>query len=408
MPIRTPSQAFNPGGVLEAYIYGLNETKAEEQRQFENKRKTESDKLNQDKFTEAKREFDEQLKRLTDQFGAEQKLKQAKHDLLVKKLKGEMSVAATKGAKYGPASPTPAAQDDDFINNLISGKFGANYGMSQDLGGELGQIEYNTPEKQAQIESTLVEPKIKQAVESFNRTYPARAALASMPIQAALDRQETQNKFTAGENEKNRENALNVAKIRGQFSTTNRQNISNPAVMRLVSQHDTNPITKRFVLANEAMQFVNAMPLKSENPADDIGIIYAFAKGMDLESVVREGEYKTIQDYAQALFQKAGIRLNRVFNNEGFLTTDARTKLKQTLQTKSNATAKMYRDFRKGQVGRIETILPGQGEVALGSYLAEGTTPIEQGKNEQKKTMIRLSDGSLIPDTPANRTKHGL
>ena len=147
---------------------------------------------------------------------------------------------------------------------------------------------------------------------------------------------------------------------------------------RIANQHDTNPLTKRYSISNEAVQFVNSMKSDSQNPADDQGLIYAFAKTMDPDSVVREGEYNTVQKYSQNWSQRFGVNLDRIFNNTGILTPDAREKMKSTILSKAQSTQRMYKDYRKSLVNRMNTVAPGQGENFLGEYLGEGTTPVDE------------------------------
>jgi hypothetical protein len=56
------------------------------------------------------------------------------------------------------------------------------------------------------------------------------------------------------------------------------------------------PVVRRVQTMAEAVQFINSLDPKTDNPADDQALIYAFAKAMDPESVVREGEYATCRN----------------------------------------------------------------------------------------------------------------
>lgn len=396
--------------VMRAYFEGLAQAQAARRQQFTEEQLSIENKQKDDARKEQSRQFNEQLKRLTEQFKTEQELKQAEHSLLTQQLKNKMAELATeKNIKFGPETHVPIPQDNGFIDNLNQGNFGQLYENQQDLG-PLGTIRVPTPESQAAfINKTQVDPKIRQAVETFNQTAPSRAALAMLPIQAAEQRLKDTQAFTAKENESNRQNARDIAAsnnaARISAAAVGRQGQSNPQVQRIVTQHDANPLTKRFVTINEGVQFVNSMPNNSQNPADDQGLIYAFAKAMDPESVVREGEYKTVQQYSQNWQQRFGVNLARVVDNGGLLTPDARRKLKQTILEKGKAIGKMYGDYRTGIIERINRIAPGQADAALGSFLAEGSTPTDKPNT---KSMIQLDDGSLIPDTPENRKKHGL
>ena len=66
-------------------------------------------------------------------------------------------------------------------------------------------------------------------------------------------------------------------------------------------------------------EFMRSMDVNTQNPADDIGFIYAFAKIMDPESVVRENEYITVQRYAQSWADNFNFSAQRIFTNTKFL-----------------------------------------------------------------------------------------
>ncbi len=93
-----------------------------------------------------------------------------------------------------------------------------------------------------------------------------------------------------------------------------------------------------------------------DSPTDDIQRIYTFAKAMDPNSAVREGEYKTVQEYAQAYLPALGIKAQRYVDNKGFLTEDARTKMEATLEKKFAPVAKAYENLADSYANRINKI----------------------------------------------------
>lgn len=132
-------------------------------------------------------------------------------------------------------------------------------------------------------------------------------------------------------------------------------------VNRFLSMHDTNPITRRYTVGQEALSFVNSLPNDTKNPADDQGLVYSFAKAMDPDSVVREGEYNTVQKYSQSWLDKFKFNAKRVLNNSEFLTPEARTFMKQTIASKADAASKVYSSYRKSIEHRIDMTTGQQG-----------------------------------------------
>lgn len=124
-------------------------------------------------------------------------------------------------------------------------------------------------------------------------------------------------------------------------------------VQNIAGQFDGEAIVKNYNTIAEQINFIQTL---GTLPTDDIARVYAFAKVMDPNSVVRETEYKTVQDYSTALLERMGLRANRVFNNEGFLTDEARKFLSTTLETRLKASQKTYDNVAGEYARRINKI----------------------------------------------------
>lgn len=119
---------------------------------------------------------------------------------------------------------------------------------------------------------------------------------------------------------------------------------------------DQQPVVKRVQTMAEAVDFAKGMDPKTNNPADDQALIYAFAKAMDPDSVVREGEYATVQKYAQSWASSLGFNAARIFSNTPFLTEQARGNMKRTIEAKFNATKTQYENLRSSYGKQIDAI----------------------------------------------------
>lgn len=147
---------------------------------------------------------------------------------------------------------------------------------------------------------------------------------------------------------------------------------------QLADQFTAHPIVKRATTMAEGWSFAQAIEDATTNPTDDIGLIYAFAKLMDPESVVREGEYATVQKYAQSWAQQFGFSAARVFSNTKFLSTDAVTKLKSTIEKRYQAGRKSYDNLRANYVTQINRVTGADdGEERLIDYA--GAFPASSG-----------------------------
>jgi hypothetical protein len=116
---------------------------------------------------------------------------------------------------------------------------------------------------------------------------------------------------------------------------------------------DAQPIVKTVQKQAEAASFAGSLDINTKNPADDQALIYAFAKAMDPDSVVREGEYATVQHYAQSWAERFGFDVKRIFSNTAFLTPQARENMKTTIRSKYAAGLSQYNNVRSEYARRI-------------------------------------------------------
>ena len=148
-------------------------------------------------------------------------------------------------------------------------------------------------------------------------------------------------------------------------------------VNQLSDAFRNDPAVTRANVTAEGYSFVKAMDQKTQNPADDQALIYAFAKAMDPDSVVREGEYATVQKYAQSWKDKFGFDVARVLTNSEFLTPAARKNLVDTIGTKFKASRNSYDNVRKGFATQINKTT---GQTDANEYLLDyaGAFPVEE------------------------------
>lgn len=132
---------------------------------------------------------------------------------------------------------------------------------------------------------------------------------------------------------------------------------------------DQQPAVKNTQLMAEASSFADSLDVNTTNPAADIGLIYAFAKAMDPNSVVREGEYATVQKYAQSWAESFRFNAQRIFSNTAFLTPEARMNMKKIIRSKFLAGKNQYDALRKSYADQINSITKAQdGDSYLTDY----------------------------------------
>lgn len=151
---------------------------------------------------------------------------------------------------------------------------------------------------------------------------------------------------------------------------------SDTRIDRIGANFKTEPVVKTAQIMASAVDFVKGLDPNTTNPADDQALIYAFAKAMDPDSVVREGEYATVQKYSQSLADKFGFDAARIFSNTVFLTPEARKNMKTTIESRFDPVRKQYNNLRKSYVNRLNKVTGGtDGEDYLNDYGAAFPEP---------------------------------
>jgi len=165
-------------------------------------------------------------------------------------------------------------------------------------------------------------------------------------------------------------------------------------VQTISNKFDTEQVVKDY---NTIATQIDAVNNLGNTPTDDIQRIYAFAKVMDPNSAVREGEYSTIQAYSTALLQKMGLNANRVFNNDGFLTTEARNFLQNTLQNRLSSQEKAYNNVANETARKINNIT---GKDDGKDYITDYSKafPTMKEKIEKEKQAQTNFDSLMIKD----------
>jgi len=134
----------------------------------------------------------------------------------------------------------------------------------------------------------------------------------------------------------------------------------NTTVNSVAGAFDNEPIVKAYNTVQEGFQTINSIGVNTKSPADDIAFIYAFAKIMDPNSVVREGEYNTIQKYAQTWANNFGFKAQRIFSNTNFLTASAKQKMLNALKPKVDTITKQYENLNSEYQRQIQDAYAGR------------------------------------------------
>lgn len=114
-------------------------------------------------------------------------------------------------------------------------------------------------------------------------------------------------------------------------------------------------VTKSFKKTQEAYNFAKNVS-KGDSATDNQALIYAFAKAMDPDSVVREGEYATVQKYSQTWGDQLGMNINRILNGQEFISGKAKENMVNTIKSKYEASKSSYESLRNNKIKQINDI----------------------------------------------------
>lgn len=128
------------------------------------------------------------------------------------------------------------------------------------------------------------------------------------------------------------------------------------SVTQKANQFDSEQQVKTFQTIQTMKNKADSVSDKTENPQDDQLLVYTFAKAMDPTSAVREGEYDTIQGFAQTALQRFGVNAERFYSNAPFLTTEARQNIKKSIAKAYQAEEESYNNVRQGYIKALDSM----------------------------------------------------
>ena len=161
--------------------------------------------------------------------------------------------------------------------------------------------------------------------------YVTTQAINQYNTQQTLDETRSQNAI---------ENSLALAKLQQDKTAGGLTPAQiNTTVNSIAGAFDNEQTVKDYNVIKRQVQVFNSL---GESATDDIQRVYAFAKIADPTSAVKEGEYNSIEKYSQALLQRVGLKVSRVFLATGILTPEARTAMSTTIQKSLDAAKTSY------------------------------------------------------------------
>lgn len=229
--------------------------------------------------------------------------------------------------------------------------------QAQFLTGELMTAQYH--------DQTMQIDAVNKAIEIAQKEYEAEAKLKEPATTDIAEYQYAKKQgYTGSFTDYQKEQANLKSGVGGLTPYQTQQTIN-----QITSQFDNEPVVRNYNVVAEGYNFAQTLANKT-NPtsADDQGLIYAFAKAMDPNSAVREGEYTTVQKYAQSFIQTGWANAQRLTQNVAFLTPEARQNMVATINSRYQASYQNYQNIQNEYQRRIDDAMAGGINGSLTNY----------------------------------------
>ena len=116
------------------------------------------------------------------------------------------------------------------------------------------------------------------------------------------------------------------------------------------------PVIRNFAEVSTQLDYVNKVNPNTATATDKMALIYTFAKVMDPNSAVREGEYASVGSNARSYIESLGLNAQKIFTNPGELPTESVKMLQKTLNEKYGSFKSQYETFKKGLEAQINLL----------------------------------------------------
>lgn len=160
-------------------------------------------------------------------------------------------------------------------------------------------------------------------------------------------------------------------------------------VIKEADKFSNSPIVKKYNEIVTAANFINDIDPNTDNPASHQAVIYNFAKMLDPDSVVREGEYATVKKYSQSLINKYGGEMKQAISGKGFLSPAAIRAIQEETNNRVNAYKPQYDSVKKQYATRIDNRAGSNvGDSVLLDY-EEGYTTPQVDENQDEPEVVK-------------------
>lgn len=164
----------------------------------------------------------------------------------------------------------------------------------------------------------------------------------------------------------------------------------------VISQGDkfgASDVVKKYNNIIAASNLIAGVDPNSKNPAEHQAVVYNFAKALDPDSVVREGEYNTVKKYSQSLFNKYRGEITQALAGTGFLSAKAIADIQGATKNRIDAYTPQYANLRKETANRINTIA---GKNVADMVLLDYEAGYQPGGDQYSSLRAQVGPGEIL------------
>lgn len=169
------------------------------------------------------------------------------------------------------------------------------------------------------------------------------------------------------------------------------------AITERFDKFESKESVKTYKAIKPQVDFALKIDPNTKNSADHMAMIYKFAKIMDPNSAVKEGEYDTISDRSMTMLERFGFNVKKVASGTQFLTADAIRNMQKTIKSQFDEFQSAYDEERNLYGSQVERM--GHGSIPAGTgkdYFSVGgsseSTPQPSGQPIQPNGRAPLTN----------------
>lgn len=335
--------------IIGAYSQGRQEALQRQKLKLDTEQQAIENKQKADAAAEQTRQFNERLKSDQAQLEASHQLQQAQFNLSKALALPQFQKLAEESGNVAGFTPGPSQQGGDY--RTFTGTAPGLEGTSFTAANPDVALKREVERKRALLGPEFEKLDQQQQFELNKLDQQEQLRLARESELA-----DAQRAFEDSKLERQLANAREIAKINvaGRLEAAKVSGKAGRETTML------NTESNRFNNNKIVEQYANTQRLKKQvegagaNAIGDYGLLVAYAKATDPESIVKDGERTAVEKAATTISQNLKVKIGRVNKLVPFLSPEGRTQIKAELGNLFDSSEENYNNFRSETIKRLK------------------------------------------------------